>query len=738
MRHRERSKGSARQGSVGAGRLPRALAAAGLAAALASAATTAAAQGRAGEGPRLGFPIGLYGTPSLIDMPSAVPLPDGTIAITTAFLPGTTRTTLTFQIAPRITGSFRYSRIEQPQSVAFPTLYDRSFDIEFLLAREGARMPAVALGLRDFIGTGVYSSEYIVATKHLTPRLRVTGGIGWGRLATEGGFSNPLGVLDSRFRTRPGGFTGTGGRVELNRFFRGDAALFGGLEYQLNDRVALLAEYSSDAYLVETAPGGRWEPRIPVNLGLNYAVTERTTVSANIMHGSTFALRATIALHPDRPVQPGIQLTGPVPVPVRAAPATPAGWSEAWVDTPGTTDILRSVIVQQLAGEGLRLEDLDLAGRRAVLRFANLRHEVPARAVGRAARVLAAALPPSVEEFVLILTSHGMAVSAVTLRRSDLEELEHAVDGAEALLARAEITDAAAMGPQPLLQPHPPEQPRFGWSISPYLLPSIFDPDAPVRLDFGLRAEARYALAGNVLLSGAVLQRVAGNVEGTRMGPPSPGYPRVRSNTRLYSSDEPVVERVTLDHFSRPGRDLYGRLTVGHMERMYGGVSAELLWKPADSRLALGVEVNRVRQRAPNSFLGFGSYETTTGHVSAYYDLGGGYLGQVDAGRYLAGDWGATLTLSREFASGWRLGAFATLTDMPFSVFGEGSFDKGIVVTVPVSWFDGRPSRARNTSVIRSLNRDGGARLDVTNRLYPLVEELQRAGIERGWGAVWQ
>ncbi|AWX92558.1 hypothetical protein DPM13_03090 [Paracoccus mutanolyticus] len=69
-------------------------------------------------------------------------------------------------------------------------VWDRSFDLRYQIldeAESGWR-PAVAIGLQDFMGTGFYSSEYIVATKTITPRLRVSAGLGWGRLA---GVSEP-------------------------------------------------------------------------------------------------------------------------------------------------------------------------------------------------------------------------------------------------------------------------------------------------------------------------------------------------------------------------------------------------------------------------------------------------------------------------------------------------------------------------------------------------------------------
>ena len=68
--------------------------------------------------------------------------------------------------------------------------------------------------------------------------------------------------------------------------------------------------------------------------------------------------------------------------------------------------------------------------------------------------------------------------------------------------------------------------------------------------------------------------------------------------------------------------------------------------------------------------LGLRNYETTVGHFSIYYDAGGMFNLETNAGRYLAGDWGATTTVSRKFGGGWEVGGYATFTDVPFSQFG--------------------------------------------------------------------
>ena len=72
-------------------------------------------------------------------------------------------------------------------------------------------------------------------------------------------------------------------------------------------------------------------------------------------------------------------------------------------------------------------------------------------------------------------------------------------------------------------------------------------------------------------------------------------------------------------------------------------------------------------------------YETTVGHLSVYYDAGGMFDIEVNAGRYLAGDWGVTTTISRKFGSGWEVGGYATLTDVPFDTLVRALFDKAIL-----------------------------------------------------------
>ncbi|MDR9394020.1 MAG: YjbH domain-containing protein [Roseovarius sp.] len=671
-----------------------------------------------------------YGTPGkLVDMPTAEMAPDGQFSTTVTHFEGFTKSTLTFQILPWMSGSFRYSATDD-LTPNFSTFYDRSFDLRFRLFKEGPYRPAVALGLQDFIGTGVLGGEYIVASKSVGDRLTVTGGLGWGRL----GSFNSLGSTGTRDTFQPGD---TGGDLRTESWFRGDLAAFAGLSYDVTDKLTFSAEYSSDGYDQEEA-AGIFDHESPWNFGLDYKINESFALSAFSLHGSEFGARLTLSFNPkDAPAPGGLE---EAPLPVRARPESAAADLD-WALNDTRKARVGESVERTLASSDLEVEGLRLEAHTAHVRLRNPKYDATAQALGRTLRGLTRTLPDSVETLRVTLVSNGIPTSTVTFDRGDLERLENRA--AADALAAAEFDDALTFADLPA--PLPGKYPRVSWSVGPYLRTSFFDPDNPLRGEAGLRFKGEYMVAPGLLASGSVSVKAFGNLDDlTRTSNSS--IPRVRSEVANYlATEEPVIDNLTLAKYARLGRNVYGRVTAGYLETMYAGVSGEVLWKPVDSRFALGVEANYVEPRDFDQLFGLRSRDTPggtipqfNGHVSAYYDLGRGFHTQLDAGRYLAGDWGATLSLDREFANGWEVGAFVTRTDVSSEDFGEGSFDKGIRLTIPLSWFLGKPTKDSLTTSIRPLTRDGGQRVFVKDRLYDVVRGQHQPEIAKSWGKFWR
>ncbi|WP_313352552.1 YjbH domain-containing protein [Paracoccus sp. (in: a-proteobacteria)] len=699
--------------------------------------------------PMIGNVLNSYGLPGGVETPTAEMLPDGTLGGTLSYNGLGRRHNIIFQLHPRITTAFRYARVEGMKDhidALDNHIWDRSFDIRFQVLDESGWRPAVAVGLQDFLGTGVYSGEYIVASKTITPNIRASLGVGWGRLAGK------LRESDDDL----------GGKPNVDQWFSGSPKPFGSVAWQVNEKLSLVAEYSSDKYAPETRRGTEEAPGNHFNLGAYYTFNPSYQLGLYTLGGDVFGAQFSFALNPrNAPFPSGLE-KAPAPVRTRPAPsADPEGWAGAWSADPTAQPAIQTVLADALADEGQVLESMPLSANRAEVRIRNTRYIQQAEAVGRTARLMTRALPPSVETLVITSNSEGMATSSVVLRRSDVERLENTEAGK--IAAASQLVDAT---PRPGdLVTTPGLFPRFRWSLGPYLDIGLFDPEDPLRYEVGAEARASYEIMPGLIVTGSVRQRAFGNMD--QSGPAIPpelnggkrgdhysadeykadpsletspgGIPRVRSDTRMYTGrTSPTIPELTLAWYAQPTSQIYTRVTVGLLERAYGGVSGEVLWKPATSPLAFGAEINRVRKRDFDDVFGFRDYEVTTGHLSAYYEFANGFTAQLDVGKYLAGDKGATFTLTREFANGWRVGAYATKTDMSDEDFGNGSFDKGISVSIPISWAAGTPSRDRAGTTLRSLSRDGGSRVDVNGRLFDKVRDAQSVKLYQGWGSFWR
>lgn len=669
--------------------------------------------------------LSTFGTPGLVEVPTAETFADGELSFSASLFGPIQRSTISFQVLPRIYGAFRYSINEDfgaPSPGGQTDLFDRSFDIHFAILDEETSGVDLGIGLRDIIGTGFVSSEYVVASKTVADGVRVTGGLGWGTLGSEAGLTNPLTLLSSRFENREGffgddGTRDTGGQFSAEDWFSGDVGFFGGLSWDITDKIGVQIEYVENSYERESLNSGLTIDS-PFNAAVEYRFDSGVSARAFTIGGNNFGGQLNFSLNPkERLVASGSE-AAPRPIVPRNGLAA-ASWNGYG------NDDLQTVLDQRLSSEGLQLDAINVTANRAELRVENLRYDVEAQAAGRAARVLANTLPPEVEIFEIVFQQSGLPLSSVTTRRSDLEQLQYNYDSAWRTQSRAQIEGAGVAGEAPS---------RFEYSLTPYVALSFFDPQSPIRADFGPQFNASYKAAPGLTFAGQLRYPLVGNLDESERESDSV-IQRVRSESFIFARESELeVNRLTAEYLFRPGDEIFGRVTGGYLENQFGGISTEVLYRPVDSRFAFGAELNYARQRDFDMLFGFQEYDVVTGHASAYFDVGNGFDAQIDAGRYLAGDWGATFALAREFNNGVRLGAYFTLTDVPFDDFGEGSFDKGITVDFPLSWFTGEPSRARLSQTIQPLLRDGGARLNVDNRLYDLTSDYGAPELTDGWG----
>ncbi len=610
---------------------------------------------------------------------------------------------------------FRYTNVSNrfygPADFSGDQAYkDKSLDAKFRLWTESAYVPEIALGLRDVAGTGLFSGEYLVASKR-TGAFDWSLGLGWGYVGGRGNLRNPLGRISSSFDTRKGNDVATGGKFAFGSYFRGATALFGGVQYQTPwEPLILKLEYDGNDYQHEPQANNQRQ-RAPWNLGLVYRAGRAVDVTLGVERGNTAMLGVTLHTQLDGLSMP--KLNDPPRVAVAAnRPQQAPDWSATSRDIAAQTDWHVRRIEQRGRELRVTLDDAEAIYWR--------------ERADRAAAVLHRDAPADVDRFSLAYRQRGVDVAEHLIDRDawvaqQTQPLPPREQRA-AVMARA----AEKLPPQTAL--YQDTRPILETGLGPHYQQSFGGPDGFVLFQAGVVETVKLRLRDDTWLQGSLQLGLIDNYNKFKVTGQAE-MPRVRTYLREYlTTSKLTLPNLQATHVGRLGENQYYSVYAGYLESMFAGVGGEWLYRPFASRLAFGVDANLVQQRNFRQDLGFGDageqtgYRVATGHASLYWDTGWhNVVANLSAGRYLAKDAGVTVTMSREFRNGVRVGAFFTKTNVSAEKFGEGSFDKGVYVSVPFDTFLTRSSSTRANVVWKPLTRDGGAKLNRRVELYDLT-----------------
>ena len=644
--------------------------------------------------------------PGLIDMPSAGSFKDGTFSINTSSVDESIRTTINFQALPRVNGSFRYSGIGQKNSGYTDdsgyAVWDRSFDLRFDLLKETNFLPSMTIGFQDIIGTGAYSGEYLVGSK-IVNNFRGTFGLGWGRLGSQNI------IIDNGKRDFGSDVGGSfGGNLRTDQLFDGDIGVFGGLEYRPPiDNLLLKMELSSDSY-ENVSLYRQQQPSSNVNYGIDYILNNQINFSLYYLHQDTLGFNFSLSASPlgDYP----LTFLEEAPEPFYSFPYPNLKedknfWERIKQDLKDSNIILLAHVSEK---------------NEVKLIIENNRYSSHSQSIGRTLRIMSKYIDKRVDLFTVILSSYGLPITEITVNRNEVDVLVDAPN-AELLLKKISTIKTA---------PHQLENAilqkngllSFDWSIGPYYSLHLFDPNRPVYYDLGLEGNFNYKPRPGIVFRGTTETPILTTFDEVWRGEKG-NLPKVRTQLKNYLNEtDTKITNLQASSYFKLNKEFYGRITAGIFEQMYGGISTEALYSPDSSNLAFGLEVNRVFSRDYRQLLKFKELDglsKVNGHLSAYWNTNYKYyFAQLDAGKYLAGDKGSTFTLSRNFPNGWKVGGYFTITDASFSDFGEGSFDKGVYFSIPLSseWFN---------FTWRPLTKDPGAKLIKKDNIYNILRKYK-------------
>jgi hypothetical protein len=550
----------------------------------------------------------------------------------------------------------------------FQDYKDKGFNFKVRILEESMYLPAIAIGVNDLAGTGFYSSEYVVGSYGID-NLDIHFGLGWGNLNGESDFKNPLTIVSNKFGDRPSDLEGRGGQFQPSRYFSDkDVSVFFGASYILNDK--FLAKFERDTTLT---PGlvGFEEPKGRLSFGIDYSVNDNFTVGLSSERGNGFSLKFIYKKNEN------------------AKPKY--SYKPVEEDLDGNK---YNSLIKNLENNGVGVNKIIQNGNKLGIELTQYRHQ--------SLDIIEEILMSSKKDSQIdqeILPNYRIAnLRAVENYDTDFE------NGSQTIYERRKVS---------------------GWSSSTRLnvRPFLASREGFLKASVIVENDNEYIFSDELFFSSNLKYSIWDNFDDLVI-PPVDTYPeQVRSDVKDYLrnfDNGVIIGRAQFDYHLTLSKNHHTQFTAGILEEMFSGYGLEYLYFDNSKNYAAGFELFEVHKRDYELRFGTLDYKTFTGHLNFYYrnyDIIP-FDAKISYGKYLAGDIGGTIQLSRSFQNGIEFGIFATFTDVSTEQFGEGSFDKGIFFNVPV--FSDLVSYTW-----RPLTKDPGAKLLRKHNLYDLLVKFR-------------
>lgn len=670
-----------------------------------------------------------YGNTGILEVPNARMMDEAKLRFNFSSSYPNEYTSLTASPFNWFEATYRYTEIKNrlygPSSYSGnQTLKDKGFDVKFLIKKESYYIPAFALGLRDIAGTGLFSSEYLVASKRFG-QLDLTLGLGWGALGSDDNISNPFELIHDSFSSRDGSF-GQGGAFSVKDWFSGRTSLMGGIEYDLpRQGLRLKIEYDT------SNPDSDFRKKIPkvdsrINLGFNYSWSENLSFSSSFERGSQFRFAFKLMGN-------FLEDTIPKPKPKRVQKLNPRQQENIRKNN----DIFYRSLNLSLQEESIYIQGANLSEDEVDVAVASSKYYSFVRPIGRTARIVSALSPDEVKKINIHYMNGDFEIAKFSFGREYVDKANSfSISPTELKNTTKIVSDSS----NPLYKnaKFMPKVnfPEFEWNMSPAIRHQIGGPEGFYLGQLFWKTDTSIKFMRNFSLYSSFGINLYDTFKDFN-NPSSSTIPHVRSDIQDYLAEgKNNIQRMQFEYFSSPYKDVFARFDLGILEEMFGGFGGEILYRPIKKKYAVGLSAHKVKQRDYDQLFSFRDYSTITGHLGVYFDLPYQIRSQLLVGKYLAGDKGATIDLSRRFNSGFTMGVFATKTNLSAEEFGEGSFDKGFYISVPTQLFYS-DFRSGNISFgLHPLTKDGGAILNKHNALISILGDSNESSITRDWNNI--
>lgn len=666
----------------------------------------------------------IYGFAGLNTVPNARMHKSGTINLTASALDPYTHISLGFQPCESLYIGLRQSAETSGVMKDAEKMYP-GVDLKINLAKESEYRPEISIGLQSATGHKRMAGEYLALSKKLLD-FDITAGIGWGRFGSAGQIDNPLSKILPHFdKERP--LDGDAPNKPDNWFTGKKAGLFGGIEYFPPLKIkglSLKLDIGADRYLAEKTTSDFNAPA-PWSLSVNYTPKDWLDISAGTAGGDkifgTLSLRSPLKKWPGRYIEKKETIAlSPYRTPLTL---------------PGEID--NSAKKEEIELDAITKDNNTI---KADLNFSQ---DLPLpMQIGRAARHISNNAGESPEEIRIVPIYDGLRGPSISIARADFERaLSKTRNGSPQEIwqnAKFDQENSSELDTRKGSNEKLFHDFHFRLKLSNDI--SLSEEDSGILYRSAILAKFERRI-GSGLISGEEWRlNLKDNLLSIREYRPYESEP-TRSDIDVFTQRTISAERAYMGWMTTLDNNLYAGITGGYLEEMYAGAGGEILYRPFGKTWAIGGELWRAYRRTPYAALNLGlnGDVINTGHINAWYEIPDSELTiEAKLGRYLAGDWGGSLSLNREFDNGAKMSGFVTITDQDdYDIFGEKTnLYSGIKFTLPIGNTKFIPENTEIQTEIAPIGRDNGQTIDKPLPLYQLTDKFSQRHIANHWNSI--
>jgi hypothetical protein len=654
------------------------------------------------------------------NMPSARMSKEGILGAGFSYVPPYHNYNLYCQLTSflEISGNYRVFRgVDDPilTPLGFGDMSDKGANVKFALFHpedSHYKLPGLAVGFEDIMGTRNFKSKYIVLTQvFLKENFEISVGIGANR---------------------------------IRRWFGGISWMpFRKSQYRFLSPISLVAEYDATPYKsekIEKHPKGRSQ-KCKINGGVKYRLFDAFDFSLSYVRGEKFA--GSIATYYDFGSTKGFipKIDDAL---VYKAPIVREALGETRSESMLVHDLAFALNEQGIELLKIELGYDECRQKTLRLRIYNDTYRLESKLREHLNCLLAGLIPEDIEKVIVVIDAEGFPIQEYHFPMALVRAYGDKEMGGSELALMAPLKEVDYSDPFCYTTLFEKNREAANWLILPKTHTFFGSSKGKFKYSLGVNVGVDGFFASDIYYSVLFGYNAISNLydlsDTDRLNPSQ--IINVRTDiVRYYQQKAITLDEAYLQKCWNMGKGYYSKVAFGYFEEEYAGLATQFLYYPLHCPVAIGVEGAIFKKR---SYKGYGftsKVRKLHGFIPKwknfpfgsqyfldfYYDWKAARLEfKVQMGKFLANDYGVRTEVSRYFDSGLRVTFWYTHTNAHDHINGSTYYDKGVELSLPLDLFYTESSRKRWAYGMSAWLRDVGVTASTGQDLYELISDQRQ------------